>query len=73
MFYESERIVRKQRLFINQKANEMLSKFKAQKLDPAEISAALELLLEDPEGSETHVEIVERALIVLKNDRENNE
>jgi len=72
MFYENERIIRKQMKFINQKATEMIDNFKSKDLNPDEITAALELLLEDPKGSETHSEIVNRAIVILKHTKESD-
>lgn len=66
MFYESERIVRKQFIFINAKATEMVDKFKSRGLSSDETIAALELLLEDKSATETHIDIVNRAIAVLK-------
>ena len=72
MFYENERIIRKQMKFINQKATEMIDNFKSKDLNPDEITAALELLLEDPKGSETHREIVNRTIVILKHTKESD-
>lgn len=66
MFYENDRIVRKQQRFLNQKANEMIDNFRKQKLSDEEIIAALELLLADKNSSELHRDTVEKALAILK-------
>ena len=65
MFYESERIVRKQRRFLSIRAKEMIDNFKSRGLKDGEIKAALELLLEDKEGSEWHKDTVKVALAIL--------
>lgn len=66
MFYENDRIVRKQQRFLNQKATEMIDNFKKQGLNNDEIIAALELLLADKDSSELHQDTVKRALAILK-------
>ena len=70
MFYENDRIVRKQRRYLNDKANEMLSNFRSKKLKSSEIIAALELLLDETGNTETHVDIVNRAINIMKNSGE---
>lgn len=66
MFYENDRIVRKQQRFLNHKATEMIDNFKKQELNNDEIIAALELLLGDKDSSELYRDTVERALAILK-------
>lgn len=66
MFYENERIVRKQIRYINSKAKEMIDNFRSKGMNDEEIVAALELLLGDKEGSELHRDTVKRALTILK-------
>lgn len=66
MFYENDRIVRKQVRYINSRATDMIDDFEKKKLESEEIIAALELLLEDENNSEFRVDIINRALIMLK-------
>lgn len=65
MFYEDQRIVRKQARFIRSKALEMIDNFKSKKLDDVEIIAALELLLQDKDNNELHQDIVKKAISIL--------
>lgn len=66
MFYENDRIVRKQRRYVNSKACDMIDDFEKKDLESDEIIAALELLSENKENSEFDVDVINRALIILK-------
>lgn len=64
MFYENYRIVRKQALYLRNKADEMIRSFRFQGLQDEEIVATLELLLAE-EDNENQVDIVKTALTIL--------
>ena len=66
MFYENDRIVRKQMRFIDTKAREMLDNFRSKDMSDEEIIGALELLEADENSSSFHRDIVKRALTILK-------
>lgn len=65
MFYENDRIVRKQQRYINVKACDMLANFRSKNMEQEEIKAALEVLLTDNEATEIYIDIVKRALAIL--------
>lgn len=65
MFYENDRIVRKQKRFVNTKACEMISDLESKGLKSEEVIAALELLLEDETNTEFRTDIINRALAIL--------
>lgn len=77
MFYESDRIVRKQRKFINSKAHELIDSFKQNDLKTDEIIAALEVLLLIESNTEFDVDVITHAKTLLKdkdaNDKENKD
>lgn len=64
MFYESDRIVRKQQRFTDMKARELISDLESKGLKNGEVTAALELLLKDNNNSEFRVDIINRAISV---------
>lgn len=66
MFYETYRIMRKQAIYLDQKAREMIDNFKAKDMNHEEIIAAIELLANDKNGTDLHKDIVNRALAILK-------
>lgn len=65
MFYESERIIRKQRRFIDMKARELISDFESKGLKNGEVKAALELSLRDESNTEFRVDVINRAILIL--------
>ena len=65
MFYESDRIVRKQRRFVNTKANELISSFESKGLKGEEVKAALELSLRDDCNTEFCLDVIKRAILVI--------
>ena len=71
MFYESERIIRKQRRFIDMKAKELISNFESKGLKSGEVAAALELSLRDEGNTEFRIDIINRAISVVQTRADN--
>ena len=67
MFFENDRIVRKQRNYIKSRAYDLLNSFKKENLSKDEIVAALELLHLDKSNTEFYVDIINKAQSIIKN------
>ncbi len=65
MFYEDERIRRKNRMHLQQKANEMIEAFKSKGFKPDEIVAAIEMFLAIETNSEFKVDVAKQAIATL--------
>jgi len=66
MFFENDRIARKQKSYINSRACDLIGTFEKENLNIGEIKAALELLHLDKTHTEFYVDIINRALEILK-------
>lgn len=72
MFYENERIVRKQMKVVNSKAYEIIHDLEAKGLDNKEIIACVKLLLAKEDNSEFQVDILKQALKTVNSKQESS-
>lgn len=70
MFYETERIIRKQQKYIKSKAYATINRLENKGLDDSEISACLDVMLED-DNNETQVDILNLAKTIIVSRQEN--
>ena len=65
MFYESERIVAKNKRYVNIRAYSILHELKNKGLTPAEQVASVDILLEDETG-EFQIDVLNKARAILE-------
>lgn len=67
MFFENDRIARKQNSYMNSRAYDLIDSFEKENLNIDEIKAALELLHLDKSNTEFYTDIINRAQKIVKN------
>lgn len=70
MFYETERIIRKQVVYMKRKADDIVRSFNNKVMSSDEIVACIDIMLTDDENTETRVDVLKIARKIIISNRE---